>query len=94
MKISLSARVTIPEKVVLREVEDEAVILNLNNEQYYGLDAVGTRFWIVLTTSASIQEAIDALLAEYDVDRATLEQDVRDLLNKLAARGLIELRDE
>ena len=94
MKISLSARVTIPGKVLLREVADEAVILNLNNEQYYGLDQVGTRFWIVLTTSASIQEAIDILLTEYDVDRATLEQDVRDLLSKLAAQGLIELCDE
>ena len=122
MKISPSSKVSIPEKVLLREVADEAMVLNLNNERYYGLDQVGTRFWTVLTTSASIQEAIDALLVEYDVDRATLdldetteweistypildedenivqaillEQDVTDLVSKLAVQGLIELNDE
>ncbi len=94
MKKSLSVRVIVPEKVLLREVADEAVILNLNTERYYGLDRVGTRFWIALTTSATIQEAIDTLLSEYAVDRATLEQDMHALLDKLIAQGLIELRDE
>lgn len=94
MEISLSAKVFVPEKVLLREVAGEAVILNLNNEQYYGLDEIGTRFWTMLTTSSSIREAIDDLLAEYDVDRATLEQDMRDLLSKLAEQGLVELRNE
>ncbi|MBN1428629.1 MAG: PqqD family protein [Anaerolineae bacterium] len=90
----MSAKVFVPEKVLLREVAGEAVILNLNNEQYYGLDEIGTRFWTMLTTSSSIREAIDDLLAEYDVDRATLEQDMRDLLSKLAEQGLVELRNE
>lgn len=94
MEISLSARVTIPRGVLVRKVAGESVILNLNNEQYYGLDEMGTRMWAVLTTSPSIQEALDTLLAEYDVTGETLERDVRDLLSKLVAQGLVELRDE
>ena len=93
MEISLTARVTIPEKVLIREVAGESVILNLNNEQYYGLDEVGTRFLAVLATAASIQAAIDTLLAEYEVDRTTLEKDMRELLGRLLEQGLIELHD-
>lgn len=93
MSIALSARVTIPNRVLMRDVAGEAVLLNLNNEHYYGLDEVGARFLTVLVSSASIQAAIDALLAEYDIDRVTLERDMLDLLGKLAEQGLIEIHD-
>ncbi len=93
MPIALSARVTIPDKVLIREVAGESVILNLNNEQYYGLDEVGTRFLTVLAASYSVRAAIDILLAEYEVDKETLERDMLDLLSKLAEQGLIELHD-
>ena len=91
--IQLTNRVRIPEGVLIREVTGEAVLLNLNNEQYYGLDAVGLRMWQVLTNSGSIQQGIDDLLEEYDVDRATLEGDVLNLLGKLAGQGLVEIID-
>jgi hypothetical protein len=93
VEISLSARATIPPRVLMREVAGEAVVLNLNNEQYYGLDQTGTRFWVKLTTSASLQDAIDALLEEYQVDRATVERDMCELVGKLVEHGLLELHD-
>jgi hypothetical protein len=94
MEISFSTRVVVPAKVLIREVAGESIILNLNSEQYYGLDKEGTRFLAVLSQSASIQTAVDTLLAEYEVDRATLEEDMRGLLDDLIERGLIGLRSE
>lgn len=87
--ISFSDRVAAPESVLMREMSGEAVLLNLDNESYYGLDDVGTRMWNVLTTSPSIQDAYAALLTEYDVEPERLEADLRELIGQLVEQGLV-----
>ena len=91
--IRLTDNVSVPEGVLIREVAGEAVLLNLNNEQYYGLNAVGLRMWQVLTAGRNIEQTIEELLQEYDVDRATLEGDILQLLEELAGQGLVEIAD-
>jgi hypothetical protein len=77
--------------VLVQELEGEAVFLNLKSGRYFGLDGVGTRFWQTLTTTASVQAAHEALLAEYDVDEETLKRDLQELLDQLVAHGLVEV---
>lgn len=91
--IRLTDNVSVPEGVLIREVAGEAVLLNLNNEQYYGLNAVGLRMWQVLTAGRNIEQTVEELLQEYDVDRATLEGDILQLLEELAGQGLVEIAD-
>ena len=91
MKISSSAKITVPDGVLVQELQGESVLLNVNTENYYGLDEVGTRMWAVLKEAPSIANAIDTLLDEYEVERATLESDVSDLLAELLEKKLIEL---
>ena len=43
--ISLDSRVTIGPDVVFRELDGEAVILNLETGLYFGLNEMGTRIW-------------------------------------------------
>jgi hypothetical protein len=81
--------VAIPADVLARELEGESVILNLETERYYGLDQVGTRTWNVITTASSLDAAFDVLLAEYDVDPDTLRTDMANLIEELAANGLL-----
>lgn len=83
-----------PENVLIRELDGESVLLNLNSESYFGLDEIGTRMWGALTTTGSVSEALDLLLEEYSVDRSTLETDVFEFIEKLRSQGLIEVRDE
>jgi hypothetical protein len=87
-------RLTAPEHVMFRELDGEAVLLNLHNEMYYGLDEVGTRMWTLLTTSESVQAAMDKLLEEFDVAPETLEQDLAKMIKELQANGLLETVDE
>lgn len=89
--ISFSSRVEVPETVLLRELDGEAVILNLETESYLGLDAVGTRMWNAVTSQPSIEAAFARLLAEYDVDPETLREALRRLLGELRAHGLITI---
>jgi hypothetical protein len=89
MTISFSDRVTVPDGVLISHLQEEAVILNLASERYFGLDDIGTRFLTVLTSSESIEAAYEQLTAEYDVDPWVLRDDLGALVEKLIDQGLL-----
>ena len=91
MAIDLQDRVTVAEEVLSNEVGGESVLLNLKNEHYYGLDEVGTRMWLVLTTSESFGAAMQTLLEEYEVEEDRLRSDMEILVGKLAEQGLVTI---
>jgi hypothetical protein len=92
--ISYTARIRVPEHVLMQELDGEAVLLNLKSEMYFGLDVVGMRMWQLLTTSPTIQDAYDLLLNEYEVPPRKLQQDLDDLLDKLVEQGLVQVSNE
>ena len=79
----------ISEGVVFRELDGEAVLLNLDSGMYFGLDQIGTRIWQLLEAHGRIDPILDALGEEYDVAPDTLRKDVGDLLAALTDKGLI-----
>lgn len=94
VSVSLKARVIVPDGVLVRELEGESVLLNINTENYFGLDEIGTRMWSVLSESSSVEQAVAALLNEYAVDHQTLVRDISELISQLLEKELIELVDE
>ena len=91
MNISFTMQVSVPKHILVRTFENESVILNLETESYHGLDNVGTRMWEALTRSENIQAAYESLLSDYEVDPATLRQDLQDFINQMVTRGLVDL---
>lgn len=89
--ISFSDRVSVPDEVLISNLQEESVILNLNSERYFGLDNVGTRMLSVLSASSSIEAAYEQLLAEYDVDPEALRQDLTSLIENLVQQGLVSI---
>ena len=84
---------TIPTDVVSRDLNGEAVLLNLETGSYYGLDPVGTRMWELLSSLESVPEVVTALQAEYDVDEARLQQDLHRMIAELEDQGLLNRTD-
>ena len=91
MQISFSDRVRLPDDVLISHLQEESVILNLDSERYFGLDDVGTRILSVLTNSDSIEAAYQSLLAEYDVDRVVLREDLLALIESLLQKGIVQV---
>lgn len=91
MTLLRKGRISIPEGVMVRQLEGESVLLNLNTESYFGLDDVGTRMWSVLTQSASIEAAFDVLREEYEVEPEQLQTDLGSFIDKLVESGLINV---
>jgi hypothetical protein len=89
--LSLSSTARVSDDAVFRELEGEAVVLNLAQGTYYGLDEVGTRIWQLIQRFGRLDVVRDSLIEEYDVEPSTAERDLLDLVGQLAARGLVEL---
>src|SRR3954465_5350710 len=87
----LTTRVTVPESVLFRDLDGEAVLLETGSGRYYGLDEVGTRMWSLLQIHGETGAVCRALLAEYDVPEDRLRADLEKFVETLAARGLLEV---
>jgi Coenzyme PQQ synthesis protein D (PqqD) len=90
--LTFSHRAHVPSHVLVRFLDNEAVLLNLSSEKYFGLDETGTRMWLLATTSPNIDAAYQELLAEYDVAPDLLHDNLTKLLNELVENGLLEFR--
>jgi hypothetical protein len=78
---------------VLRTAGDEALIVKLEAEDMFGLNATGAHVVQRLLDGQSVDALIDELAAEYLADRRDVERDVVDLVQTLVARGLLEPRE-
>lgn len=89
--LSFSDRASVPSHVLVRFLEGESVLLNLETERYFGLDATGTRMWQLLTVSPNIDAAYQGLLEEYDAEPELLRSNLSELLGRLVENGLLQV---
>ena len=73
------------------DLAGEAVILNLQSGQYFGLNEVGTRIWSLIQEPTTLGAIVDALLKEYDVTPDQLERDLCGLLEQMAKNDLVKM---
>jgi hypothetical protein len=85
---------TVNERALFRLIDEEAVILNLENGEYFGLNAVAVRVWELLAEGRSVNTIFEALLSEYEVDSPVLRSDLEELLADLVEAKLIVEREE
>jgi hypothetical protein len=78
----------VAESVVFRELDGEAVILNLDTGTYFGLDEVGTRIWQRLDRGDPVDAVVAALVEEFEVAPETARADVDRLIAQLVDKGL------
>ncbi len=79
------------DEILFQDIEDELIILNISDENYLGLDQVGTRMWNVLLNCNTTKDAYDQLLEEYDVEPTTLKKDLNNFINNLLENNLVKL---
>jgi len=75
------------------DLAGEAAILHIKSGVYYGLDPVGARIWNLMQEPRAVAEIQNAITNEYDVEPERCARDLVDLLEKLLAEGLIEVKD-
>ena len=78
--------------VVWRDVDGEIVLLNVVTGQYFGLDEIGSRVWLLLQNGdagLSISALHARVLEEFDVDPGTALADLTALVGQLVEQQLL-----
>ena len=88
---TLDSTLLIPSYVTFSVVGEDTFLLNTRSNQYFVLEEVGTRLWVLLKEGQSLKDAYQILLTEYDVPPSQLEQDILELINQLTEKNLLEL---
>ena len=77
-------------EVLSQEIDDETILLDMKSERYFGLNDVGTHIVNMLKTGSDLETLVNGLLKLYDIERAILEKDTKELLQELLNAGLIQ----
>lgn len=75
--------------VVFRELEGEAVVLNLDTGIYFGLNATGLRMWQLIEQHRTLDRVLALLEREFDAPAAELEADLLAWVSQLEDQGLL-----
>jgi hypothetical protein len=90
MNDALPLAVTIGDAVLYQELADEAVLLNVENQQYYGLNDVGAKMWKSLMEAGNIAAAVDLLSETYEIEQVVIRADMEGLVRELLKAGLLK----
>ncbi len=91
--MNFNQTVTFPDTVFAQEVEGEMVLLDMESENYFGLDEVGTSIWQAMQEKSTLKEVFEVLLEQYEVEPEMLEHDLSDFVGKLLESGLVEVKE-
>ena len=80
--------------VLLRDLGEEAVLLDLKSQRYFGLDEVGLEIWRLLEVHQEKVKVINDLLGRFDVEKRRLESDFDTFIAELQAMGLVHIEGE
>ena len=87
--LTAESRIALSKEQVSCDLAGEVAIVNLENGVYYGLDPTATRIWELLAEPRTFGDICSSMLRIYDVERPTLEADVRAFVGELATQGLV-----
>jgi hypothetical protein len=80
-------------ELVSANLDGEVVILGYKSGSYFSLDQVGAFVWDLLKEPKKVAEIRDAIWEEYEVEIAQCERDLIALLEDLARKQLIVIKD-
>ena len=80
--------------MILREIAGEYILiptgsLALKYTGVFAISSLGVSVWKLLEADKTYEQIITDLLEEYEVDRETLERDVREFLDTLREKDVL-----
>ena len=89
--LSLLDSLAVDEQVMFRQLDDEAVLLDLKSGTYFGLNDVGARAWQLIVEHGALSRVLDVLLKEYVAERKVVERDLLELGRQLVTHQLADV---
>lgn len=93
MSSTLKEKFIASEDVLSQEIQDETVLLDLKSEDYFGMNRVGSRVWQLIGEGKTREDMLEALAAEFEVEKEGLARDLDLFISDLAQAGLVSAAD-
>lgn len=87
-------KMKIKEGFMLREVASQTMVVAIGeaSKTFNGiirLNSTGKFLWEKLQSETTVEQLIDAMTAEYDIDKQTANEDILDFINTLKGADLL-----
>lgn len=76
-------------KIVFEKFEDETVLINLENGNYYGIMKVGRSILGLLESGITMKRIVFNIATAYQKQPAEIEMEIQSFLDSLLAEGII-----
>lgn len=77
-------------EVLFTSMGEDAVLLHVQRGDYYSLNKVGARLWVLTDGSKTIADLAGLITQEFDISREQAEMDIIELAEQLAKEGLVK----
>jgi coenzyme PQQ synthesis protein D (PqqD) len=80
-------------EILATRLDEESVLLNPADGNYYALDVVGSRAWELCDGSRTLSEIAEIVGVEFEADPAMVSADLAELFADMADAGLVQTAD-
>ena len=87
-------KVSVADGILVQDLGSELVLCHVQSDQYIALNPVAAAMWQALLRTESVEAAHRALCTEYDATSEELHRDLLQLIDQLAARGILHITQE
>jgi hypothetical protein len=80
-------------EVIAAEADQELVMVSVATGHYYGLSDVAREIWDAIERPKKISDLVDNLVASYNIDAPSCEEQTLSFLESLLDEGLLKAED-
>ena len=86
-----SVEVTVSDGVLFQDLDGELVLLSMESGEYFSLNEVGAKIWVLITSGWSIPDILKSFINQFDASEEQLRGDIEQFLNHLSGHKLISV---
>ncbi|MNK70822.1 Coenzyme PQQ synthesis protein D (PqqD) [compost metagenome] len=86
-------KVRIHQDVIVYEENDEILLINMLQNNFYSLDFVSSTIWRKIEEYGELSKIIDSISDEFNESKDSIAEDVKEFVNDLLKVGVVE-KDE
>ena len=84
-------KVAVSDGVLFQELDGELVLLSLDTAEYFSLNEVGAKLWILITSGWSMRDILISFINQFDASEEQLAADIEVFLKHLLDHKLISV---
>lgn len=92
--INLNSLISRTASVMFTQVDRDKVMMDMEQESYFGLNVVASVIWDLLEEPATPAKLCTALLERFEVDQETCQRETLAVLERMNRLGIIKVAGE